>query len=146
MLIDSFPTILRLAGLPADLPQLHGRNLFAENRDRTPFAYSEYFSVEGGSYASRMILRDGMKLIDTRDDARSEHRKELYDLKADPTEQRDLVRDWTVATDAQLSDLQKSLDALASNTPAGQAPRVDVPGATEEILRNLGYGTTLDRR
>jgi arylsulfatase A-like enzyme len=145
MLIDIFPTIVRLAGLPADLPHLHGRNLFAQNPDRTPFAYSEYFSVEGGSYASRMILRDGMKLIDTRDEARNEYRKELYDLRADPTEQRDLVRDGTVQSDAQLTDLEKILGDLANNAPAGRAPQIDVPGATEEILRNLGYGTTLDR-
>lgn len=145
MLVDILPTIMGLVGVPADMPHVNGRNLFAAEQQSKPFAYAEYFSVEGGSYASRMILRDGFKLIDTRDDARGEHRQELYDLKTDPLEKRDLVRDGTVETDAQLAELEKVLKEFAKVAPKSQAPTVDMQSGTEEILRNLGYGNALDR-
>lgn len=144
MLVDVFPTVLSMAGLSTDLPHLNGRNLFAEGQGPDVMAYSEYFSVEGGSYASRMVLRDGFKLIDTRDDARGEHRQELYDLKADPHEHHDLAKGGSPDPDGRLSSLQPLLQGFADKSPNGKAPTVDVQQGTEEILRNLGYGT-LDR-
>lgn len=145
MLVDVFPTMLRIVGLTADMPHLNGRDLFAANQHGVPFAYAEYFSVEGGSYASRMVLRNGYKLIDTRDDARGEHRQELFDLKSDPAEKRDLVRQGTVESDAELAELDRILAEFAKVGPKSDGAEVDVSAGTEEFLRNLGYGNALDR-
>jgi arylsulfatase A-like enzyme len=143
MLIDVLPTVLGLTRSPSD-DRLEGRNLFAGG-EVSAAAFAEYFSVEGGSYASRMILQDGLKLIDTRDDARQQHRVELFDLTTDPQEQRNLLGPAAPApAPERVEALRAALAKFEQVGPATRAPEIDVGGSTREILRNLGYGT-LDR-
>jgi arylsulfatase A-like enzyme len=144
MLVDVFPTILRIADVPHQLTHLGGRDLFAPGRREEVAAYAEYFSVEGGSYASRMVLRDGFKLIETRDEARKQHRQELYDLTKDPGERHDLTQGEPARTNGHLGTLQQLLQEFGATNPRLGAPAVEIQGGTKEILRQLGY-ETLDR-
>ena len=144
MLIDIMPTVLGLTRSASPDDKLDGRNLFAGG-DVKAAAFAEYFSVEGGSYVSRMVLQDGLKLIDTRDEARRQHRVELFDLRTDAGEKRNLLAADQPPPDAERVEALKTLLAgFERAAPEARAPEIDVKGSTQEILRNLGYGT-LDR-
>jgi arylsulfatase A-like enzyme len=144
MLVDVVPTICGAVAVACEEAELNGRDLFGPVTT-TPVAFSEYFSVEGGSYVSRMVLRDGLKLIETHDAARGQRRSELFDVHADPAEQRNLpLEDASPQRADDLFALREVLGAFEAATPNRRAPGVNVDAATQEALRNLGYDT-LDR-
>ncbi|OFV87319.1 MAG: hypothetical protein A3J75_05460 [Acidobacteria bacterium RBG_16_68_9] len=140
MLIDVFPSIFGILDLPLRDPQLSGRDLFADVETPAPPAFSEYFSVEAGSYESRMVMHGGFKFVETQDGARDQYRRELFDLQADPREQRNLL---ATGDASRVPVSARALEGLLADfkraAPAGRAPEVEVDGATKEALRALGY-------
>ena len=137
---DVAPTLLDLAGLPA-LEGIDGASLAPRLRGealpqrRGVFAESHLPRLEFGWSGLRAIVStDHRKLIDA-------PRPELFDLEADPGEERDLA----AARAAEVRDLQRALDGLVrragSLAPAGEAGR---EASREEIaqLRSLGYAAS----
>lgn len=138
MLVDVFPTVCALVGISCGMPQLNGRDLFTDSGQAPPVAFSEYFSVEGGSYVSRMVLQNGMKLIETHDAARGQRRSELFDLRTDPTEQRNVFSAGEEQSE-MVARLRGLLDGFAEAAPR-HAPAAKLDEKTREALRALGYG------
>jgi choline-sulfatase len=100
-LVDIFPTLTRLAGLPTP-DGLSGSSLFATGRDETTF--SQY---NGEQYMVREGLWKYLRFPDT-DEV-------LFDLSSDPGEQTNRAQDPACA--ARLASLRAKLEAfLASST------------------------------
>lgn len=149
--VDLLPTLLELAGIeaPADLdgrslvPLLRGEleaprvaylesdvKMFAENRRR---------EVPGVAGVIRGLRTDRFKLL--LHTTRRGSRVELFDLRADPGETRDLAADPAYA-----SELVTLREALLAHLPPeeraaiGRAGPAETPNADElEQLRALGY-------
>ena len=138
MLVDVFPTVLGLLGLPNSLPTVDGRDAFDPARSRQRPVFSEHWRFEGGEYVSRAVSRDGMKLTETNDATQGKRDAELYDLQADPREQRNLLPAAAGGQKAA-ADLKALLAAFEPEKPFAVAPAVDVDRSTEERLRALGY-------
>lgn len=128
--VDILPTLLDLFGL--ELPEaVDGVSLveiLGTGAREKEFAYSE----EGPAH--RMVRTDRWKLIVSR---RGEY--ELYDLSADPGEQRDLL-----STHREVArELRLQLEAWAAEQDrrleGNAAEIVDRDAALEEQLRALGY-------
>lgn len=138
MLVDLFPTLLGMAGggRPGGLD---GQNLFLSPSPDRPI-YAEHWRFEGGEYSSRAVLKNGLKLIHTRDNARGgQRREELYELGEDPGEQRDRMLDAEVIFGDRAEDLRTSLASLGALSTSGRVPQVKIAEATCERLKALGY-------
>jgi choline-sulfatase len=131
-LIDIAPTILDLLGVP--FPDADGRSLrprlAGEDVASTPGQIT-YFEALNASFTRNWapltgVIADGLKLIDL-------PIPELYDLRADPGEARNLY--------AQRPDdgrrLERMLDASAGDD--ARAPGASVDAETAARLRSLGY-------
>lgn len=128
--LDLPPTLLSLAGLqvPADWP---GRDLTQALAGRIPiretFAeWSDEESPKFGKLAYRVVRTPTHKLIVWKDPARGD---ELYDLKADPAEARNLAGDPAAAS--ILADLSSRLTVWMQRNgdPALAWPGKGLPGA-----------------
>jgi arylsulfatase A-like enzyme len=139
MLVDVFPTVLGLLGLPNDLPTLDGRNVFGSARESARPVYSEHWRFEGGEYVSRAVSRAGMKLTETEDKTLGKEGAELYDLHADPSEQTNLLPAAAAQQDVA-GELKGLLTRFEPEKPFAVAPAVEVDRSTQERLRALGYG------
>jgi tetratricopeptide (TPR) repeat protein len=130
-LVDVAPTVLDLLGAPP-LANVDGRSV-------RPFVGGEQRFEDAGSYFEALnanltrnwapltgIVQGGHKLIDL-------PLPEIYDLAADPTEQRNLY----ASQRERARDLEARLDRVA----AGAAPAVPaaVDAETQNRLRSLGY-------
>jgi arylsulfatase A-like enzyme len=145
--LDVAPTLLKMAGLP-DQPLFSGRALVAEETGLLPFggprfrvarlpkrelvAQEAAFRIspsgqrEAASSTQLALYSDWVILIDHGDDA------ELYDLKDDPGQERDLSADYADG----VARLQKKVRKIAARTGSGIA----APDAEQlEQLRSLGY-------
>jgi arylsulfatase A-like enzyme len=146
--LDVAPTLLKLAGLP-EQPLFSGRTLVAEEAGLLPSFGGPQFHVarlprrelvaqeaafrvsasgqrEAATSAQLALYSDWVILIDHGDDA------ELYDLKDDPGQEKDLSADYADGVER----LQKKVRKLASGTSSGLA----APDAEQlEQLRSLGY-------
>ena len=70
----------------------------------------------------------------------SDGRRELYDLKADPLEAHDLLRDQPEVAARLEADLDRYFDALAHCTmPAQPHPKRQLTPEQQELLKGLGY-------
>jgi arylsulfatase A-like enzyme len=91
--MDFFPTMLELAGLPLR-PKLHadGRSLLPEltgKKGKPRALYWHYPHYHGSSWKPGASIRDGdWKLIKFYD----QEKVELYNLKKDPSEKKDLAK------------------------------------------------------
>jgi Flp pilus assembly protein TadD len=138
--VDILPTVLDALALPA-ATGLPGRSLLPAatgTLEATPVA--TYFEALSGSLNRGWaplfgVVRDGVKLVDL-------PVPEVYDLRRDPGETRDLAR----ADGKRLAALRAVLAPLRS-ADAGAGAR-DVDPATREGLRALGYlaGSAPSRR
>jgi arylsulfatase A-like enzyme len=134
MLVDLFPTITSLSGVEVDAARaLDGHDLFTHSAGERP-VFAECYRFEGASYMARMVLREGRKLIQTRDDAFDAERFELYDLQRDAGEKRNLL-DAEAGPDA--GPLKPLLVAFGGSVAEGT--RTKIQAETEERLRALGY-------
>jgi len=129
--VDILPTVLDALALPAS-PGLAGRSLVpvaTGTLEATPV--TTYFEALSGTLNRGWapltgVIRDGVKLVDL-------PLPELYDLRRDPREVRDLAgRD-----PKQLDRLRAVLAPLRGADPGAAARPVDA--ATREGLRALGY-------
>ncbi len=134
--VDLFPTILDVVGLAAP-KEVHGQSLLpmiaGENveLDRGVYSESLYPLLHYGWAPLRAIRTDSRKLI-------SAPRPEVFDVVADPREERDLSLEQPGVTgelEKRLSDLRAKIDRDAP--AAGAAP--DIDPETLAQLQALGY-------
>ena len=140
-LVDLFPTVLELAGVPAPAgAALSGRSLASVLRGgpalAEPVTYAETLvPLLHFGWSDLRVVREGRwKLIQA-------PRPELYDLASDPGEVRDLAREQPARVEAMRAALLKTLDReRASRAGAGTPPEAGVaPADLVEKLGALGY-------
>ena len=130
-LVDVLPTVLDLLGITRR-GLIDGRSLAPALRggevpDRTVYAESMYPKRFG--WAPLRMIRDGhLKYIDA-------PRPELYDLRTDPLEERDLAN----ARPATVADMRARLVDLAAEAPGQPAERPALAPETLRGLAALGY-------
>jgi arylsulfatase A-like enzyme len=153
-LVDLFPTLLTIAGADVRLYPSHGISLLDEDVTENRSVVCEYYypnqalRVFGEKDRDhprlapfkrrlRSITEDGMKLV-----VGSDGRNELYDLRIDPNEQKNLIdhegygaekRDLGGRLKATLSSYSR--DAIA----VSGLPSEPIDEATKRQLRSLGY-------
>ena len=139
--VDLAPTILEAVGAPLD-PKFRGRSLLPASSSQLSASSSALSASEShvSSYFESLspalnrgwapltgLVRGAMKYIDL-------PVPELYDLTADPAEQRNLA----AARQAEVRDLHRALTAFAA--PA-TTPRTPETADAAARLRSLGYVT-----
>jgi arylsulfatase A-like enzyme/Tfp pilus assembly protein PilF len=134
--VDLFPTVLDAVGLSAP-KRVHGQSLLPMilgedvEMDRGVYSESLYPLLHYGWAPLRAIRTDDRKLI-------SAPRPELFDVIADPREERDLSLEQpgvTSGLEARLADLREEIESDAP--AAGAAP--DIDAETLAQLQALGY-------
>ncbi len=135
--VDVFPTILELAGLPlpegiAGLSLLHPADGRRPVYSETLYEHFPKLAEPGKELASVRV--DGWRLVS------GPGREELYDLNADPREERNVA----AAHPERLAQLRAALEALRVGQPRDAWPReLDLSEEEErehiEQLRSLGY-------
>ena len=131
-LVDIFPTVLELAGLsaPRELA-LSGRSLVAALRGAPepdePMTYAETLVplLQFGWSDLRVIREGRFKYIQA-------PRPELYDLREDPGERRDLAREQASRAAAMRAALAKVLDRER------QVRREGASAPSDEVIEKLG--------
>jgi arylsulfatase A-like enzyme/cytochrome c-type biogenesis protein CcmH/NrfG len=132
--IDILPTVLAALSIPA--PEgLPGMRLLAASAPSAPSASSAvYFEALSGALNRgwaplRGVVRDELKFIDL-------PIRELYDLRADPAESRNLA--------SERPDVVKEMGALLGTFDAATAAQGRTPASpdTQARLRSLGYVTS----
>jgi len=144
--VDLFPTVLELAGVDYDGP-MHGRSLLGDDAPERPTFHelvtSWYFTTPGSEKLTRRsdrwsAVRSGDRILFTIDfhDGRKERR--LYDLSANPREQKRL--DDPASADALALRLEKfhgDMERLAGKL--AEPERADLTPEQEQRLRAMGY-------
>jgi arylsulfatase A-like enzyme len=132
-LIDLMPSVLDMLGIPVN-PEVQGTSLlpFIEGRKDgdLPCYLESYYPPETFGWSELVGIIDGnWKFIRA-------PRSELYDLKRDPKEEKDLV-----AREARTASLlNKKLEALIkAGTSKAEAGRRTLSRDEEDRLRSLGY-------
>ncbi len=142
-LIDLAPTLLDLAGLPAN-PEAQGKSLRRlMNGERVGGSRWAFTYTESG-YAKdyqRSITSERYKLVSVPD---PEDRKvmqgrdlELYDLQKDPGETRNVIDEQPKVAEAMKKQLDRWI--TESGAPSEAPAEVTLDKQTEEELRSLGY-------
>jgi len=141
MLVDVFPTVLDLAGLPPLAERGDGLPLFQNRDEPRPAVFSEHRWFEGGDYVARMVERQSLKLHDVSDEARQRQRQELYDLASDRGEHHNLIDDPPTTAGEQVPAMLAALAEFGAAGGVAMAPSVsEIDPQTRERLRALGYG------
>jgi arylsulfatase A-like enzyme/Tfp pilus assembly protein PilF len=133
--IDIVPTVLAILGLPG-AEETQGVNLLPALQGRTPpkdlTQYAEARLAEEGFGMAPLfgVRHGGRKWIQA-------PRPELYDLRADPREQRNIYS----AEAAEARSLEAALEAVVADSGrrALTATTREIDRETEEMLRALGY-------
>ncbi len=147
-LIDLYPTLIQLAGIPVDsasrpAPRFSVNILDAEARHNGRAALIETYrnpweeetARQEVLHTSRAVVLDGLKLIVVSDGAGE---NEFFDLREDPDEKRNLIEE------ASWADLRKrlelELERLSSGETASASERAPELGPGDvERLKKLGY-------
>ncbi|HEY7923018.1 MAG TPA: sulfatase-like hydrolase/transferase [Vicinamibacteria bacterium] len=130
-LVDVFPTVLELAGLPPSKGALAGRSLAAalwgapEPEEATTYAETLVPLLQFGWSDLRVIREGRFKYVQA-------PRPELYDLREDPGERRDLARERPQQVDAMRGALAKELERERNSRPQGG------PRPSDELVERLG--------
>ena len=133
--IDIFPTVLEALQVPVPV-EAQGRSLLAVVRGETtetPSAYAEcYVSELNFRWAPLVALREGgYKYIEA-------PRPELYDLKADPGETKNLF----AADPERARQMRSRLADLVEALPPSLSSRSQPDAETIARLRSLGYAAS----
>jgi arylsulfatase A-like enzyme len=132
--IDIVPTILKMIGLKKDR-RFRGSDLRKQDTTKKEiFAEVDEWGVLGGKKFS--ITLDGFKLIHTP----SFQQYQLFDLKTDPHEERNLIYDYNYRK--QLNDLKVRLERIRDEDFLNiRIPKKPQKLTEEEIekLKSLGY-------
>ena len=132
--LDLAPTLLGLAGLPADTPGWRGIDLLAaiEAGELVPLdAFSE--SIAYGPEARS--LEDARHKLIHYERTRDGSTELLFDRSADPDEQRDLRSDRP----AELAAMREKLGAIRRGTAPMEGDHVEIDESMRARLRELGY-------
>ncbi len=133
-LVDVFPTVLALAGLPS--PTVHGRSLVPLMLGVKPahavYAYGESMtpSIQYGWSPLQCLRSPRYKFIQA-------PRPELYDLTADPGEAHNIVAEQKDVADRMAGELKQLIDDTSRDAPAPEAANLD--RETLQRLASLGY-------
>ncbi len=128
-LVDIFPTLLDIAGVPAEAIRtpIDGRSLLPALEGALPTVpiYAEH--IDGGTLAPRVCIREGdSKLVISK-----AYPPQFYDLGSDPLEQSDLAGQGhpEEARLKAMADEMWDLEALAADVVASQTARKVVDDA-----------------
>ena len=151
MSFDLFPTLLELTGVDAP-PGLRSRavSLLAPQQDRVRFAedpstpkigIAQVLPLHPGwdprpfQRRLRTLVVGDHKLI-----WGSDGRRALYDLKADPQEARDLIRNQPELAAQLETELDRYFETLARcEMPSHPHEKQQMPAQQRELLKGLGY-------
>jgi arylsulfatase A-like enzyme len=133
-LLDIVPTILDVAGVDPQ-PNLEGRSLLQEPRERSGFLFFSYFRNSNRPHYEGYSLRDpNWTLIHQRLGVPGEYKTELYDRRTDPLE-RNPIHDRPEVSDAMMGTLTKRLQT----PPLATGDDIVLDRRAIEHLRALGY-------
>ncbi|HZU34729.1 MAG TPA: sulfatase/phosphatase domain-containing protein, partial [Gemmataceae bacterium] len=143
--VDIFPTLLELAGLQSfDAGQgLDGRSLIPLIADEADDARPAFMQTGGGNLPDPCLLAHGLrtpeyKYVYTPAAHGAHFLEELYDLRADPGETRNIIGQ----TPAVAARMRAECDALAAAGPLSE-PEDSMTAEEEAVLadrlRQLGY-------
>jgi arylsulfatase A-like enzyme len=139
--LDVLPTLVEALGLATPTPDWHGVSFWPQLHDGGAAERPLYMEARGGAQAThafyvRGVRRDGWKLAYAPHDSRAP--AELYDLRADPAETRNLF----AANPETAAALRAECEALAAAWSAagdGAAMSAADRAAMVEKLKSLGY-------
>ena len=136
MLVDVLPTVAAIVGAEAN-PTWEGRDLRDLPGDGA--AYAEL--IREGGFESFMLYRDGSKYLESSGGVGEEKRAELYDVRADPAESKNLTesapRAAVAGWAAELGEMRERAAAKAgTRAPSGQ---VEIDEDARRKLEALGY-------
>lgn len=139
-LLDVYPTLVELLGLPKPEGPLRGRSLVpllceGQLGERPLFLSARYRKGEQAAEPQLGVSFAGFKLVHTL--RRGTERFELFDLTADPGETRDVSREHPVRTDAMKALLRDWL--VAGDPQTADETGGELTEAMLEELRKLGY-------
>lgn len=135
-LVDIFPTVTDLAGLPA-VDGLDGQSLLRATPDPNRLIYMETLEtyLENGWAPLYALRRHADKYIHA-------PKPEYYDLRADPHEVNNLYAQLTPAQQAEVAALAQDLAERVQNSPSAEEvakTAVTLDPAAIDKLRSLGY-------
>ncbi len=142
MLVDVLPTVLGLVDLTDDatLAGVDGRALFPAPDATDQPTFSEHWWFLGGTYVARAAERKGLKLQSTQDETGGRERDELYDLRDDPAERRDLLEQGQAPAEDVAALRALLADFAGDDAPASGGEELgEMDPETIERLRRLGY-------
>ncbi|MFN0196196.1 MAG: tetratricopeptide repeat protein [Planctomycetaceae bacterium] len=131
-LVDILPTVTELLHLP-EPKEISGRSFLAALQGRT-FESRAYYGgtddpfLQNGWSPLRSLTNDEWRYIRTT-------KPELYDLKADPRELKNLAAD----NPQKLEELETQLSEIESALSVGEAGEVQLSDAEQRALDSLGY-------
>jgi tetratricopeptide (TPR) repeat protein len=127
-LIDVAPTILDYLHIPAP-PSFRGQSLLAARKPSPVFGESVHAYDAFGWSPLRSLRAGNYKYIEA-------PHPELYDLAADPGEQRNLAATDTTRAQSMRTDLANFMARLR---PHGPAPATNLSAQQRALLGSLGY-------
>lgn len=133
--IDIVPTLLKMLSLKGHL-RLRGRDVRAPQSD-TREIFSEMATMTTTNRVDSSLIYDGLKMIYLADpyEPDGEDHYQLYDLRSDSLEQRNLIEDATYQQ--QTKDLEERLFRIRSEDFLGIALPVSANTLTEDEKRKL---------
>ena len=138
-LIDLYPSIARLAGVKASEKRIQGReeDLSGAVRPRDNYVFSTLNT--GPELNQRSAEYKGMRFVYDF----ATHKKELYDLKTDPIEQKNLVSERPKESDTFYRDLMSEERAIAGSYAGKYTSREErmenMTKGLRDKLKTLGY-------
>ncbi len=122
--VDLAPAILKFAGANITPSSFDGVSLLAGVEERTLLAESLYGQRNFGYAPLYACIRQGKKFIQA-------PQPEFYDLKSDPRELRNLIKQ------SKVNECQQAIRSYAKDT--GRQKEIPLPAEEQEKLRSLGY-------